>query len=146
MKVVGISLLVFTTSFGVWLWNFANTSLVEIESGDQNTAYTMAYLDALELGDDSRYQVINATGESNSLFGGDKNGYIIVDKGFPYSDIGVGMFAIRKDAKTLVFHRVVSASGDSWIMQGDGNSRPDVNLLTANNYIGIAVGKKIWRY
>jgi hypothetical protein len=146
MKVVGIALLVFASAFGVWLWNFANTGLVEIGSSNQKSAYTMAYFDLLTLEDADRYQIVNVTGASNSLFGGDKNGYIVMDKGLPYGDLKAGMFAVRKDADALVFHRVAARSGNSWIMAGDGNIAADQNLLTEQNFQGIAVNNTVWRY
>lgn len=123
-----------------WLVAFKSSGLTRVSHDSQKDAQEAV---KASLGD-SDGMIVSVSGASNTTWS-DVKGYAIVRyEGF--GSVKEDDFVIRRDYNKFILHRVSHKVEGGWVMIGDGNSTPDSNLLTEENYVGHIVNKKIWKY
>lgn len=138
----------FLLAYGIWVAAFASSGVKYIEHDSKDAAKVAAWVQLLDI-DQTGGSVIGYTGESNTLWSGEViNGYIILDSTFAFSNIQKRDFVVYAHSSLgLVCHSArVKNSDGTWILEGDGNSGPDNEFLTPDNYVGVMYNKTVWSY
>ena len=128
--------------YGAWSYNFVATGLDNIECKSKDEAQEKAELLSVSY---SNSRVIKTSGFSNSLSGYFKKGYTVIVE-VEYDDLKKNDFAVYRNGKKLVLHRLREKTDKGWIIEGDGNNAPDPILVTKDNLVGIVLHKKVYRY
>jgi len=128
--------------YGAWSYNFVATGLDNIECKSKDEAQEKAELLSVSY---SKSRVIKTSGFSNSLSGYFKKGYTVIIE-VEYDELKKDDFAVYRNCKKLILHRLREKTNNGWIIEGDGNNAPDSTLVTKDNLVGIVLHKKVYRY